>query len=79
MPHRSCRAIHHIESWLSRCDKLKRFVALREVITLFMAMKDNDVPELDDPTFIANLAILTDLKDNLNMLAGPYVGCYYHV
>ena len=33
-----------------------------------MAMKDNDVPELGDPTFIANLAFWTDLTDYLNML-----------
>ena len=31
-------------------------------------MKDNDMPEFDDPAFIANLALLTDLLDHLNML-----------
>ena len=33
-----------------------------------MAMKGNDVPELGDPTFTANLAFLTDLTNHLNML-----------
>ena len=40
---------------------------MREEIALFMAVKNNDVPELGDPTFIANLALLPDLADCLNM------------
>ena len=44
--------------WLSRGNVLKRF----------MAMKENDIPELSNPTFISNLAFLTDLADHLNTL-----------
>jgi hypothetical protein len=61
--------LYHTEvRWLSRGNMLKRFFALREEIGLFMAMKNNDVPELSDPKFIANLAFLTDLTDHLNAL-----------
>ena len=33
-----------------------------------MAMKENDVPEPSDSTFVSNLAFLTDLTDHLIML-----------
>ena len=56
-------------------DRLKRFFALREEIALFMAIKDNDVPELGDPTFIANLAFLTDhLSISKSVITAMY-GC----
>ena len=61
--------LYHTEvRWLTRGNVLRRFFALREEIGLFMAMKKNDIPELCNPTFISNLAFLTDLTDHLNML-----------
>ena len=33
-----------------------------------MAMKDNDVPQLSDPSFLSDLAFLTDVTQHLNEL-----------
>ena len=40
---------------------------LREEIALFIAIKENNVPELGDPIFIANLAFLIDHLNMLNL------------
>ena len=67
--------LYHMEvSWLSCDNRLKRFFALREEIALSVATKDNDVSELGDPTFIANLAFLPDLQDHLNMFNLSFQG-----
>ena len=56
--------LHHTEvSWLTLSNRMKRFFGLREEIALFMTIKDNGGPQLGDPTFIANLAFLTNLTD----------------
>lgn len=54
--------------WLSRGNVLKRFFALKEEIDSFMKMKNKEVPQLADSTFICNLAFLTDVTDHLNAL-----------
>ncbi|KAG6924593.1 GTF2I repeat domain containing 2 [Chelydra serpentina] len=54
--------------WLSRGNVLKRFFALREEIDLFKKVKNKEVPQLADSTFICNLAFLTDITDHLNAL-----------
>lgn len=61
--------LYHTEiRWLSRGNVLKRFFALREEIDSFMKMKNKEVPQLADSTFISNLAFLTDLTSHLNAL-----------
>jgi len=61
--------LYHTEvRWLSRGNVLRRFFSLRQEITLFMAMKDNDVPQLSDPSFLSDLAFLTDVTQHLNEL-----------
>ncbi|CAM4567714.1 unnamed protein product [Caretta caretta] len=54
--------------WLSCGNVLKLFFALREEIDSFLKMKNKEVPQLADSTFICNLAFLTDLTDHLNAL-----------
>ncbi|KAG6922308.1 GTF2I repeat domain containing 2B [Chelydra serpentina] len=44
--------------WLSRGNVLKRYFALREEIDSFMKMKNKEVPQLADSTFICSLAFL---------------------
>ncbi|CAM5161300.1 unnamed protein product [Natator depressus] len=54
--------------WLSHVNVLKRFFALREETDSFIKMKNKEVPQLVDSTFICNLAFLTDGTDHLNTL-----------
>ncbi|XP_043409097.1 general transcription factor II-I repeat domain-containing protein 2B-like [Chelonia mydas] len=54
--------------WLSHVNVLKRFFALREETDSFIKMKNKEVPQLVDSTFICNLVFLTDGTDHLNTL-----------
>ena len=61
--------LYHTEvRWLSRGNVLRRLFSLRQEIALFMAMKDNDVRELSDPSFLSDLEFLTDVTQHLNKL-----------
>ncbi|CAM4562464.1 unnamed protein product [Caretta caretta] len=53
------------ESW--KCFEAI-FFPLRVEIDSFMKMKNKEVPQLADSTFICNLAFLTDVSDHLNSL-----------
>ncbi|KAH1181949.1 hypothetical protein KIL84_009703 [Mauremys mutica] len=52
------------ESW--KC--FEAFFALREEIDSFMKIKNKEVLQLTDFTFLCNLAFLTDVTDHLNAL-----------
>uniref|UniRef100_A0A8C5LZB9 General transcription factor II-I repeat domain-containing protein 2-like n=1 Tax=Leptobrachium leishanense TaxID=445787 RepID=A0A8C5LZB9_9ANUR len=54
--------------WLSRGNVLKRFFELREEIKTFLMDGRLDVPELDDPKWVMDLAFLVDLTHELNKL-----------
>lgn len=54
--------------WLSRGLTLQRFLNLIEEIQLFLAEKKNDVPELDNPDWLCDLAFLVDITNHLNVL-----------
>ncbi|KAH1178575.1 hypothetical protein KIL84_012277 [Mauremys mutica] len=59
--------LYHTEvRWLSHGNVLKLFFALREEIDFFMKMKNKEIPQLADSTFICNLAFLTNVTDHLN-------------
>uniref|UniRef100_A0A8C3ISY3 Uncharacterized protein n=1 Tax=Chrysemys picta bellii TaxID=8478 RepID=A0A8C3ISY3_CHRPI len=63
------KLLYHTEvRWLSCGNILKHFFALREEIDSFMKMKNKEVRQLADSTFICNLAFLTDVTDHLNAL-----------
>jgi len=53
---------------------LQRFFDLRQEMALFMAMKDRDVPQLCEPTFLSDLAFLTDITQHLNALNSQLQG-----
>ncbi|CAM1303933.1 Uncharacterised protein r2_g1383 [Pycnogonum litorale] len=59
---------HSKVRWLSRGKTLRRFFDLRDEIKIFMEMKGLEVPELDDPQWLSDLAFLTDITNHLNEL-----------
>ncbi|KAJ4441047.1 hypothetical protein ANN_10896 [Periplaneta americana] len=60
---------YHCEvRWLSRAKTLERFFNLREYISEFMLGTGKNIPELDDPTWVQDLAFLVDLTKHLNDL-----------
>ena len=54
--------------WLSRGKVLDRFFELREEISLFMSAQYKPVPQLQEKTWICDLAFLADLTGHLNDL-----------
>ncbi|XP_068103334.1 general transcription factor II-I repeat domain-containing protein 2A-like [Hyperolius riggenbachi] len=61
--------IYHSEvCWLSRGRVLKHFFELRHEINIFMTGKSKQLPELGDPSWLWDLAIICDLTEYLNEL-----------
>ncbi|PVD36572.1 hypothetical protein C0Q70_03557 [Pomacea canaliculata] len=59
---------HSEVRWLSRGKLLKRFFDLRHEIEIFMTEKSKQVPQLNDPSWLWDLAILCDITSHLNEL-----------
>ena len=51
--------------WLSRAKVLKRIAELKGAIQEFMTLKNQPLLELDDPSFVADFAFLTDISSHL--------------
>lgn len=61
--------VYHSEvRWLSRGKVLKHFIDLRHEIDIFMTEKSKQLPELSNPSWLWDLAILCDLTAYLNEL-----------
>ena len=54
--------------WISRGHMLKRFFDLRDKVKLFMEQKGKSMAELDDKSFLNDLAFLADVTEHLNQL-----------
>jgi hypothetical protein len=54
--------------WISRGRMLKRFFDLRGEVKLFMEQKGKSMTELDDESFLNDLAFLVDVTEHLDQL-----------
>ena len=55
-------------SWISRGRMLKRSFDLRDEIMFFMEQKEKPMAELDNESFLNDLAILVDVTEHIDQL-----------